>query len=68
MQKIFAKQALLKAVESLDQAAEVFRLFTAEMIRDGKRAEAEKLLLQADAYDRFIYSVCEVKVPKGDLH
>ena len=46
MQKIFAKEALLKAVESLDQAAEVFRLFTAEMIRDGKRAEAEKLLLQ----------------------
>ena len=68
MQTTFAKEAFLKAVESLDRATEAFRLLAADMIRNGKRAEAEKLLLQADAYDRFIYSVCEVKVPKGDLH
>lgn len=68
MQKTANNEALFKAVEALDRASEVFRLLAADKIREGKRAEAEDLLLEADAYDRFIYSVCEVKFPKGGLH
>lgn len=68
MQKSSTKEALLKAVDALDRASEVFRLLAVDKIQEGKRAKAEDLLLKADAYDRFIYSVCEVKVPKGELH
>ncbi|MES2869009.1 MAG: hypothetical protein V4749_05520 [Pseudomonadota bacterium] len=68
MQPPSNKVVLLKAVEALDQASAAFRLLAADKIRDGKRDEAEALILKADTYDRFIYSVCEVKIPKGNLH
>ncbi|WP_426248424.1 hypothetical protein [Pseudomonas sp. TWR3-1-1] len=63
MQEPSIEEALLKAVEALNTATQSFRSVAAQLIKENRHEEAKKILQQADEYDRFVLSVCEVKNP-----